>query len=111
MQKRISINSIILVKTVDSDVLVIAISVYHRIPNLHELWAKFGKGKNLKYIPVHRIASNLGVMSASALSLFHALSGYDTTSSIFGKSKKTFYDAWKLFPEITKVSVKLASVQ
>ena len=45
-------------------------------------------------------------MSARALPFFHALSGCDTTSSIFGKSKKTH-----LLPEITKVFVKLASVQ
>ena len=104
-------NSKILVKTVDSDVVVIAISLCHHICNLHELWVEFGKGKDLKYIPVHRIASNLGVMSASILPVFHALSGCDTTSSIFGKSKKNLYDTWKLFPEIAKVFVKLASVQ
>ena len=56
-------------------------------------------------------ASNYGVMSASSLPLFHALSGYDTTSSIFGKSKKTFHDGLKFFPEITKVFVKLTSAQ
>ena len=47
-------------------------------------------------------------MSARVPPFFRALSGFDTTSSIFGK--KTF-DAWEPFPEITKVFVKLASVQ
>ena len=42
---------------------------------------------------------------------FHALNVCNTTSSIFGKSKKTFYDAWTFFPEITKVFAKLAYVQ
>ena len=72
--------------------MVITISVYHRILKLHELWVEFGKGKDLKYIPVHRIVSNLGAMSGSAIP-FHALTGCDTTSSIFGKNKKAFYDA------------------
>ena len=49
-------------------------------------------------------------MSASVLPFFHALSGCDTTSSIFGKSKKT-YDVWKPFLEIKKVFEKIASVQ
>ena len=49
-------------------------------------------------------------MSASAPPFFYALSGYDTTSSIFGKSKKIFYDAWKVFLEIIKVFVKIASM-
>ena len=35
--------------------------------------------------------------------------GDTDTSSVFGKSKKTFYNGWKFFPEITKVFVKLAS--
>ena len=71
---------------------------------------EFWKGKDLKIIALQRIVSNFGVMSASALPFFHALSGYDTTSSIFGKCKKIFYDAWKVFPEIIKVFVKLASI-
>ena len=62
--------------------MVIAISMYYCIPNLHELW----KGK---YVAVHRIASNYEVMSAIVL---HALSGRDITSSLFGNSKKIFYD-------------------
>ena len=68
--------------------MVITISVYHRILKFHELWVEFGKGKDLKYIPVHRIVSNFGVMSASALPSFHALTGCDTTLSIFCKKQK-----------------------
>ena len=47
-------------------------------------------------------------MSARVPPFFRALSGFDTTSSIFGK--KTF-DAWEPFPEITKVFVKLSYVE
>ena len=36
----------ILVKTVDSDVVVIALSSFHRIPSLQELWIEFGVGKH-----------------------------------------------------------------
>ena len=81
-------NSKILGKIVDSDV-VTAISVYHRIPILPELWVEFRKRKDLKYIAVHRLASNLGVMSASALPFFHALSGCDTTSQYLVKAKRS----------------------
>ena len=73
--------------------MVITISVHHRIIKLHELWAEFRKGKDLNNTPVHKIVSNIGAMSASALPFFHALTGCDTTSSIFGKNKKIFYDA------------------
>lgn len=102
-------NSKTLVKTVESDVAVIVIWGYHFTPNLHELWVEFGKRKDLKYIAGHKIASNLGVMPASALLFFHALNVYDTTtSSLFGKSKKTC-DA-NFFPKLQKCFVKLASV-
>ena len=73
--------------------MVITKSVYHRILKLHELWVEFSKGKDLDNIPIHRIVSNLGAMSASAPPFFHALTGCDTTSSMFGKNKKVFYDA------------------
>ena len=65
----------------------------------------------LKHIAVYRLASNLGIKSASALPFLHALSCYDTTSSMFVKIKKTFYDKWKRFPEVTKVLLKLVSMQ
>ena len=104
-------KSKILVKTINSDVVFIAISVYLGIPTLHELWMEFGREKNLKYVPVHRITSNYGIMSASALPFFYALSSCDTNSSRFGKSKKTFYEEWWLYLEITTVFAKLISVQ
>ena len=80
-------NSKILVETVNSDVAVITISIYHCIPSFHELWAKFGR---VKYIAVQTIASKYGVMLSSILAFFQALSGSDTNSSIFSKSKETF---------------------
>ena len=70
---------------------------------------EFGKEKDLKHFAVHRIASNLGVISASPLTFYYVLSGCDTTLSIFGKSKKIFYNALKVFPEIAKAFVKVAS--
>ena len=46
MQKNVAQpNSKILPKTVNSEV-VIAISVFYCIPNLHELWVEFWRGKH-----------------------------------------------------------------
>ena len=66
--ERMSLNALrasenyrpILIKTVDSDVVTIAISVFHKSPMLNELWIKFGTGKYLKFIPVHEIAVKMG---------------------------------------------------
>ena len=58
----------ILVKTVDSDVVVITLSAFHRIRGLQELWLEFGVGKHLKYIPIHEIATSLGPQMSSHFS-------------------------------------------
>ena len=51
-----ALNPRILVKTVGSDVVVIAISVFQQISSLQELWIEFGAGKSLKFIRVLQIA-------------------------------------------------------
>ena len=48
----------ILIKTVDSDV-VVALSVFHRVLGISELWVEFGTGKNIRYIPIHQVASDI----------------------------------------------------
>ena len=45
------------IRTVDTDVLVLAVSFRHRIP-CDELWITFGMGKRFRYIPVHEIAKS-----------------------------------------------------
>ena len=45
-------------------------------------------------------ASDCEVMSTSAVPFFHVLRACDATLSLFGKSKNTFYERWKSFPEI-----------
>ena len=47
----------ILLKTVDTDVVVIALSCYHHICKSKEMWIEFGVGKSLRFIPIHDIAS------------------------------------------------------
>ena len=78
----------ILIKTVDSDVVTIAISMFHKLSMLNELWIKFGTRKSLKFIPVHEIAAKMEKVSSQAFLFFHALSGCDTTSLISEKGKK-----------------------
>ena len=46
-----------------------------------------------RYIPVHAVAESLGQSKAVALPAFHALTGSDTTSTFYGKGKKT---AWSV---------------
>eukprot|EP00794_Sanderia_malayensis_P021240 gene21241-23314_t len=66
-----------LICTVDTGVVVLAISVYHQI-SPEELWIAFGSGKSFHYIPIHRIAATLGAQKSAALPFFHSFTGCDT---------------------------------
>ena len=79
------------VRTVDSDVVVLAVMVVQKLPAGDELWVAFGTGKNYRYIAAHEIASSLGPEKACALPMFHAITGCDTVSASVGHGKKS---AW-----------------
>ena len=91
------------IRTVDSDIVVLAIGFFHEIGTLTQLWIGFGKGKHYREIPIHEICNRLGRDVCRALPLFHALSGCDTTSQLLGIGKKTAWDRWTCMPEITQV--------
>ena len=100
----------LLIKIVDSDVVVIAVSIFHRITGIQELWIEYGLEKYLKYIPIHQLASVMGTVQCEAFLFFHAISGCDRTSSVHGKAKKTFHDTWLMLPELTPVFSRLSTI-
>ena len=73
----------IMIKTIDSDVAVIAIANFHQLVPLTELWIEFGAAKSFRFI----IARGLGPDQSVAFLFFHAFSGCDTTSSLLKKDK------------------------
>lgn len=92
----------ILLRTVDTNVLVLAVSTVALLENT-EMWVAFGTGKHFRYIPAHDIASQLGSRKARALPMFHAFTGCDTVSSFAGRGKKTAFAIWKSFDEVARV--------
>ncbi len=60
--------------TVDSDVVVLAVSVFDLLENT-EIWIAFGTEKHLRFIHAHDILTVLGKKKAHALSMFHSLTG------------------------------------
>jgi hypothetical protein len=101
----------ILVRTVDTDVLVILVGQIHNLkviqPEL-DLWLAFGMGRNFRFISVNSICDVLGEPRSTSLPVFHALTGCDTTSCFFGKGKKSAWQAWEIFPEVTPTFEMLA---
>ena len=98
-----------LIRTVDTDVVVLAVSVVQCLEPETELWLAFGTGISFRYLAAHTIAHGLGANKARALPMFHSLSGCDTVSSFVGHGKKTAWKTWKSLPELTDVLLKLAS--
>ena len=71
----------ILIRTVDTDVVVLAVAVMLEIGEQVKPYIAFGTGKHFRYVIVHQIANSLGPQKAQALPIFHALTGCDTVSS------------------------------
>ncbi|KAG7164269.1 hypothetical protein Hamer_G003415, partial [Homarus americanus] len=73
----------ILIRTVDTDFVVLAVSV---VQGMHqdELWLAFDTGKSFRYLGAHEMTACLGPEKARALPAFHALTGCDTVSSVSG---------------------------
>ena len=74
----------ILIRTVETDVVVLAVSVSETLGPEYELWLAFGTGKRLRYLAAHKISIGLGTKMAQDTSMFHALTGCDTVSSFVG---------------------------
>ena len=85
----------------DTEVVVLAVSSFHIIDAEH-LWVAYGTGKTLKYIPIHQIASMLTQEEAEALPLFQAITGCDTVSYFCGGGKRTTWEVWRVFPQLTE---------
>ena len=92
-------------RTVDTDVVVLAIYHFHQL-NLTELWIGFGSGKTFREIPIHSVSQQLGPQRSQALLFFYSYTGCDVTSSMFGIGKKTAWNAWSTFPEVTDTFIQ-----
>ena len=90
----------IMIRTVYTDVVVIAAAMYHDL-GLSELWIAFGTGKNLRYLPIHSLCNSIGKQQSKSLLMFHALTGCDQVSFFAGRGKKTAWETWKHFEIVT----------
>jgi hypothetical protein len=65
----------------------VADNIFFLINDVNDhLWMTFGKGKDLRWIPIHDIVRSLGPRS-KAVPFFHAFTGCDTVSAFVGKGK------------------------
>lgn len=94
-----------LVRTVDTDVIVIITGKFHQLQALcpaANIWVAFGTGKNFTHFHINTIAHALGEEKSTALPTFHSFTGCDTVSAFFGKGKLSAWAAWKHYSEVTE---------
>jgi len=97
----------VLIRTVDTDVVVLAVALQQKI-EYAELWIEFVAGGKVRYIHANAIASVLGSSRAQALPFFHAFTGCDTVSSFAFHGKKSAWQTWNSFTDVTVAFVKLS---
>ena len=98
----------ILVSTVDTDVVVLLVSIYHQLHiafSYFNIWVGFGTGSHFRYYHINSICQNLGVQICQALPYFHAFTGCDTTSQFLGKGKKSAWESCKAYPDAFKAFI------
>ena len=87
----------ILVRTVDIDVVILAIAFAKKL-EVEEPWVAFGVGKHLRYLPIHMKAGFLTTQEREGPPFFHAFTRCDTVSYFIFFCKeytKTEFQAWK----------------
>ena len=94
------------IRTVDTDVIVLAMAHFNQL-DLTELWVGLGTGKHFREIPIHVMCEQLGPRRCQSLLLFHAFTGCDVTSFMFGIGKKTAWNAWLSYPRLTDTFIAL----
>jgi hypothetical protein len=89
----------IIIKTSDTDVIVLCIYFDKQLTNTSELWVQMGNVSSVKngrrFLPIHELCSSLSEITCRVLPGAHALSGCNTTSSFFGNGKTLVYKILK----------------
>ena len=100
----------LLVDANDTDIVVLAISLMSSLTalGLKEMWVRFGKGEHTRWIPIHDLVSTLGPQKSKGMLFFHAFTGCDVVSGFNGKGKKTAWQTWNVFNEVSATFAKLS---
>ena len=97
----------ILLKTVDSDIIIILLGFMEKLLECNsdiKMWVKFNSGVNEKLIDMNTTFKELGGEIAYGIMFFHCFSGCDATTAFFKKSKNVLFKSWKCYPQRTALS-------
>ena len=91
--------------------MVILISKFSHLITLCQdvkIWVAFGTGKNFTYYYINAMYEDLGREKSLALPIFHSFTGCDTTSAFFGRGKKSAWEAWNCYHDVTHAFTTMA---
>ena len=91
----------VLIYTVDTDIVVLAISAVAKLNNL-TLSIAFGTGTHFRHLNVNNLANTISHDKANVLPMFHAIAGCDTVSFFAGKGKISAMDTWSVYTDFTE---------
>jgi hypothetical protein len=102
----------IIIKSPDTDVLVLCVHYFSKLQHTQELWFQTGTVSSTKdrrrYIPVQENCSTLSPVFTNILPAAHAVTGCDTTSLLFSIGKQSVFKVLKENPENFKDLSNLA---
>lgn len=98
------------VRTVDTDVRAIGIGAFESIEGIEEFWVFFCTGVNRRVFAFHEIVSSRGSNRSGALSMFHAFTGCYIVSSFLGKGKKSAWQTWIHYDDVTTAFLACSSM-
>ena len=86
--------SSIVIATRDTDVLVLLLAHFHKIPS-DKVWLRAGTSANRKHIPIHTIVEQLAFShdKMESITAFHAITGCDTASYLFRHTKNNLLES------------------
>ena len=102
----------VVVRTVDTDVILLLVAYRHWVTNTDgTIFAWMSTAKNSTYYNINSISSSFGSEKCKGLPFFHAMTGCDSTSYFFNQGKCKFLDRWDEFSlkdELTCVFAQLS---
>ena len=77
----------VVIQSPDTDVAVLATHFFNSLA-CKQLWFRTGVKDKLRFIPINSLVESLGSDTCASLQCFHALTGCDSTSGLYGIGKK-----------------------
>jgi hypothetical protein len=78
----------IIIKSPDTDVLVLCVQYFSKLPNISEMWFETGTCieavNQHRFISTHEVCSTISNPLCQSLPAIHAITGCDSTSAYFG---------------------------